>query len=308
MAYKTKDEVLSAAAQKGHRRVLIATAVDLELKAVLAHLVDVVSVVGVNGEVYECGTFCDPIQDWFVVVVETGMGTHGAQGEVNDVHQTFPGFELQFMIGSAGSRKPDDAPLGAVVAADVVYIPYTSKYSDGGRSSRPRPTYLSEPLVKVAKKVARDGHWPARIRDADGALVSAPVDYKVDYPPIGIVAPIVSVEGVLADPTSELAKTIAEDFGDACAVEMEGYGAAAAAKRERVANLIVRGISDLTENKDPLKDKTLQPLAARHAIAFALEVMTHWAQIYDPLQPGLGRAMAIADSQALVVVPGLWRQ
>ena len=300
MPYKTSDEVLSAAGQKGHRRVLIATAVALEMKAVLAHLTDVVSVKGSNGEIYECGTFSDPTQDWFVVVVETGMGTHNAQREVSDAHFTFPGFELQFMIGSAGSRKADDAPLGAVVAADLVYLPYASKFSDGNRSSRPRPIYLTETLVKVARKVARDDQWQARIRDTAGAFVSAPVDYKVVYPPIGIVAPIVSVEGVLADPKSNLATIIAEDCGDACALEIEGYGAAAAAERERVSNIIVRGISDLTEHKDPLKDRELQPIAARHAIAFALEVMTQWAQLYPAPQPGQGRLLAIADRQALL--------
>ena len=100
--------------------------------------------------------------------------------------------------------------------------------------------------------------------------------------PTGIVAPIVSIEAVLDDPESELEAQIAEHYGDACVVEMEGYGAVHAASRERVPSIVVRGVSDMTQAKSWKGDAKWQPLAACNAAAFAFEMLTHWARAYPP--------------------------
>ncbi|MDX7953473.1 hypothetical protein P7D22_20110 [Lichenihabitans sp. Uapishka_5] len=101
------------------------TALDLELQAVLAHLVDVRSVVGRDGTFYECGIFREGGQEWLVVLVETGAGNHAAQNAVTNAHILLEP-DLQIFLGVAGSRKKD-VPIGSVVAASIVYSPYSGK-------------------------------------------------------------------------------------------------------------------------------------------------------------------------------------
>src|SRR6185437_3756434 len=84
-------------------------------------------------------------------------------------------------------------------------------------------------------------------------------------------APIVSVEAVVANTKAQLEKRIAQYSGDAPGLEMEGYGAVFAADRESKPVIVVRGISDLRDGKDPLRDLVDQPVAAAHASAFAFE-------------------------------------
>jgi len=164
-------------------------------------------------------------------------------------------------------------------------MPYSAKYGEKGRSGRPRTFQVDGKLVGIAKKVRRDRTWSSRIRDPHGGKLPPFDAYPVGCPPIGLVAPIVSVEAVLADPGSELEALIADGYGDSHVVEMEGYGAIYAASQERTPSILVRGISDMTQDKSPEKDSQLQPVAACHAAAFAFEVLSHWGQAYSPFRP-----------------------
>jgi hypothetical protein len=120
-----------------------------------------------------------------------------------------------------------------VVAADLVYMPYGGKYAPGGFSSRPRDLPVDGGLVSLARKVRRDKNWQNRIRAPHGGTLPSWDQYPVAYPPDSVVAPVASIEAVLADPDSELEQLIAARYGDTCVVEMEGYGAMYAANRER---------------------------------------------------------------------------
>ena len=73
---------------------------------------------------------------------------------------------------------------------------------------------------------------PAYVPPLKGRLPGLDV-YPVTYPPRAVIAAIVSVEAVSANPASLLETHIAENYGDACVVEMEGYGAIFAANQER---------------------------------------------------------------------------
>jgi nucleoside phosphorylase len=267
MAIMSVDEILAEGTKRNLRLALIVTALDLELQAVIAHLTPLASVKGRDGVIYECGLFHDVGQDWLVIVAETGAGTHQAQAVVTNAHMQFEP-ELQIFVGVGGSRKLD-VPIGSVVAADHVYMPYGGKYIEGGFSGRPREFAAHPRLLSVARKVRRDKAWIARIRNpADDAL--PPQDaYPVAFPPLGHIAPAVSTESVVADTAGDLAQMITNSFGDACIVEMEGYGAIYAASQELKPAIVVRGVSDMTANKEPGTDKIRQPIAACHAAAFA---------------------------------------
>ena len=297
MTYRSAEEILQEADAGGMRRAFIATALLLEMEAVLGHLRPLGSVLGRDGAVYECGVFSDLGKDWLVVVTETGPGTHAAESAVTHANLLLHNIEVQFFVGVGGSRK-SDVPIGSVVASDHVYMPYSAKYSDGERLGRPRTLQINARLIGIAKKVRRDKIWPSRIRaPIDGEL--PPIDaYPMDHPPLGLVAPIASVEAVLADPGSELETLLSHSFNDTCVVEMEGYGAVYAASRENIPCIVVRGVSDMTKDKSPKKDAERQPVAACHAAAFAFEMLSHWAQLYPAssvLVPGTALVREIGD-------------
>lgn len=278
MTYRTADDILEEGKRRGMRRALVVTALLLEMKAVRAHLTHMGSVQGKHGTIYECGSFSDRGQDWLIVVAETGAGTHSAHNVVSDAHVVFGKFELMLLVGIGGSRK-DDAPLGAVVASEKIYWPY------GGKAGvqfafRPSTVPPDSDLVGIAKKVRRDEEWPIRIRPAPGVSLPPTTAYPVDFPPIGLVAPIASIEAVLDDVDSELETLIAAGYGDTHIVEMEGYGAVYAASAERTPSIVIRGVSDMRQKKSAEKDKLLQPIAASHAAAFALELLSHFGQLH----------------------------
>ncbi len=208
MSYRTAADILKEADERGMRRAFFVTALLLEMEAVLAHLQPLGSVPGRDGAIYECGVFTDMGQEWLIVVVETGPGTHPAQAAVTNAHVMFGDFEVQLLVGVGGSRK-DEAPLGSVVASSHVYMPYSGKYGPKGFSARPRAFPLDGRLVGLAKKIRRDKTWPGRIRPPVDGNLTARETYPVDFPPAGVVAPIASVEAVLDDPDSELEALIA---------------------------------------------------------------------------------------------------
>ena len=286
MTYRKAEEILREADARGMRRAFIVTALALEMEAVRAHLKPLGAVAGRGGAVYECGVFSDSGKDWLVVVAETGQGNHPAQGAATYANVMFPGFEVQILAGIGGSRK-SEAPIGSVVAADHVYMPYSAKYTGGRRLGRPRELQVDQRLVGIARKVCRDSIWPVRIRNhKDGKLRVIETDDE-ETVPRALVAPVASVEAVLDDPESELEALIANGYGDTCVVEMEGYGAVYAASLERVPSIVVRGVSDMTRDKTPETDGELQPVAASHAAAFAFEMLSHWAKAHPADTKGM---------------------
>lgn len=314
MIYRTASNILEEADRRGMRRAFLVTAMMLEMEAVQSHIEYLGSVSGEDGAVYECGVFSDLGQDWLVVVAETGEGTHAALSAVSYAHRAFAPFEVMILVGVGGSRK-EEAPIGSVVASDHVYMPYSAKYGPKGRSSRPRSFQPDSRLIGIAKKVRREKKgWPNRIRDPLDCVLPPRDAYPVDYPPVGLVKPIASIEAVLDDPKSELEALIAEDYGDTYVVEMEGYGAVYAASREQTPSIVVRGVSDMTQGKSPEDDALRQPIAAAHAAAFAFEMLSHWGQIHPrsgsgdvsvavQIEPPVAPAMAMIAAEALVPDP-----
>jgi nucleoside phosphorylase len=88
------------------------------------------------------------------------------------------------------------------------------------------------------------------------------------------VAPIASGEKVLASTKSNVYKKLRRYFSDALAVEEEGYGFLKATSGHReIESLVVRGISDLLDNKNRKNENNRQRSAAENASAFAFEVL-----------------------------------
>src|ERR1022692_94102 len=95
-----------------------------------------------------------------------------------------------------------------------------------------------------------------------------------DPAPASFVKPIVTVGKVIAHDQSAVARLLDQYTSDALAVETEGHGFLEAAyMNPEVDALVIRGISDLLTGKDKASDDYWQPIASRHAAAFAVELL-----------------------------------
>lgn len=238
--------------------VVILTALQVEYLAVRAHLSEWKEEV-YRDTIYERGSFIANGQLWDVVIVEIGMGNDGAAAEaVRAIDRFNP--DVMLFVGVAGGIK--DVALGDVVAATKVY---GYEYGRAEEQFLPRPE-LGEgayKLVNRARTEARKTDWLKR--------VLSPVTECV---PHVHVAPIAAGEKVIASTRSPIFEFLRQQYSDAIAVEMEGFGVLKAARMDqRVAAIVIRGISDLIDRKKEMDTAGFKEMAARHASAFAFEVL-----------------------------------
>lgn len=238
------------------RTVVIMTALDVEYAAVRTLLHNVDELLHPSGTVYERGLFESDGCIWSVALAQTGTGNAISAIETARALDAFRP-DLAMFVGVAGGLGGTE--VGDVVAADYVYGYESSKYTE---ILQPRiKTFGSGyPLVQRARVVRRHDHWHKRITSGTQ--------------PRAFVGPIASGEQVIAGkntPTHEILET---HCGDTHAVEMEGWGFLFAAHTNGdVPAIVIRGISDLTVDKDPTTDLRTQPMAAEHAAAFAFELL-----------------------------------
>ena len=235
---------------------VILTAIRIEYMAVSAHLSDLREEIHPNGTIYERGQFSVGGQEWEVGIVQTGAGNSPAAMEAERAIAYFKPNVILF-VGVAGGIK--DVQLGDVVAATKVYGYESGKVAE---TFRPRPdvgrsTYN---LIQRAKAEARKGEWLARLSNSAQPNV--------------FVEPIAAGEKVVTNKKSDLFEFLQQNYGDALAVEMEGRGILEVAHaNQQVSALIIRGISDLIDGKSKADEGGFQEIAARHASAFAFEVL-----------------------------------
>nr|BBH86387.1 nucleosidase [Thermosporothrix sp. COM3] len=235
------------------------TALPVEYQAVRRHLWQPQEEVHPAGTQYERGLFRSPHQLWEVGIVETRMGTANAAFETGRAIDYFKP-HIVFFVGVAGGIK--DVAIGDVVAATKIYAYESGKE---GTSFQPRPeigqsTYR---LVQRAQAEQKKADWLHR-------LPTVP-----PKPPRVFVGAIAAGEKVIASTRSATWKFLKAQYGDALAVEMEGYGFLQAVHaNHHVEALVIRGISDLINGKSAADASGSQELAALHASAFAFEVLS----------------------------------
>ncbi len=236
---------------------VILTALDVEFLAVRSYLATVVQERHPGGTIYDVGRYTAGGCDWRVAVVQTGPGNVDAAIEAVRAIAHFCPTILMF-VGVAGGLK--DVSLGDVVAATKVYGYETGKAAVSFRT-RPEIGESSHAMIQLAMKITRDRQWQLKTA-ASGSAARA------------FVKPIAAGEKVLSDTRSEIFKLLQEHFSDAIAVEMEGLGVLKAAHATpEVQVLIVRGISDLIDNKSESDAKGSQEVASANAAAFAFELL-----------------------------------
>jgi nucleoside phosphorylase len=138
---------------------VILTALDVEYRAVRAHLSDLREERHPRGTIYQVGRFAGDSGVWEVATVEIGPGNSGAAMEAERAIAHFDPQVILF-VGVAGGLK--DVALGDVVASTKVYN-YAAGKDRGTFEPRPDLGLSSYELVQLARSEGRKDDWLARV-------------------------------------------------------------------------------------------------------------------------------------------------
>jgi WD40 repeat protein/nucleoside phosphorylase len=259
------SEVPMQAEREGRGRAVILTALGVEYNAVRNHLQDVYEDI-YKGTIYERGDFIEGERHWSVTIVQITPGNANAALEAERAIEHFNPHIILF-VGVAGGLK--DVEPGDVVAATRVYGYESGKAKRATFHVRPDVGESGYPLVQRARAEARKDAWLKRIKNPEEPPHRSPQ---------ALVGPIAAGSKVLASSCNNLFRFLQRNYNDALAIEMEGRGflEAAHANHQTLA-LVVRGISDLLDDKAELDKQGYQVKAARHASAFAFEMLAQFA-------------------------------
>jgi nucleoside phosphorylase len=249
-------------------RAVILTALPVEFKAVREFLAASERINGPLGNVYEQGTFEANGRTWEVGLAEIGAGDSGAALQTERAIGFFKP-QVVLFVGVAGGIK--DVDIGHVVASTKIY---------GYESGKAKETFQPRPTIGLSS-FALEEEAKAEARSREQAWLNRLGDLP-EPPPKAWVGPIAAGEKVIASTKSSVYQFLRSNYGDALAVEMEGYGflQAVQERQQPVSAIVVRGISDLIDNKND--DTTQEPeevrqeKASRHASAFAFQLLANF--------------------------------
>jgi len=247
------------------RIALVLTAVELEATAVKNRLVNPKRV-RVGGLPLVQGEVIGPDLTWTVFLAQAGMGNSSAAALVALAADKLNANLVSF-VGTAGGLKEGDQRLGDVIVASRIHTPYTGKQVPGEDGSellgRDNSRHVPAPLLRMAEAAIADSAW---------ASSKAAEHYDKNHSH-AYVAPIVAVESVQTDPTSELMEQIRKRYQDAAAVDMESHGLATGSDVHDLPMLVVRGLSDFLAGKNATDDEDRQPKAAANAAQLLVHIL-----------------------------------
>jgi nucleoside phosphorylase len=237
-------------------RAIVLTALEVETRAVLRHLVDRREAT-VRGTVFHLGRF----EDWEIAVAEVGSGNNPAAAISERAIQHFDP-QVALFVGVAGGIK--DVEIGDVVVASRLYGYERGKEDRYGFKSRPDVQVTAHGLEQRARAARQNDRWRRRL------------DPTLGNENVGIhVAPIAAGEKVVATMRGPIAKFLRENYNDAVAVEMEGRGFLEGVQiNPEVQGCVIRGISDLLDGKSLADAAGSQERAADAASAVAFEILS----------------------------------
>jgi adenosylhomocysteine nucleosidase len=195
-----------------------------------------------------------------------------------------------FFVGVAGGLK--DVAIGDLVIGKDVFGYERGKTTAEGFKSRPGAGNSSYHLERAATNFAHSITWKQLAESLPTPNFSEPVQV--------ITGTIAAGEKVDAAITSELHQFLKVHCNHALAVEMEGFGFLEACRQHHaVHGLLVRGISDLVDNKNNTEELGSQPYASANAAAFTIALIK---QLYS--KEAINRLPTADEGRRLVVLAG----
>ncbi|GAB2622271.1 hypothetical protein GCM10027168_62790 [Streptomyces capparidis] len=270
--------------------VVVLTALEVEYRAVRAHVTACVDKRHDSGTLFEVGWLNGT--PWRIALAEIGDGNQGAAVLTERAIAMFRP-QAVFFVGVAGALKSDDIRLGDVVVATHVHHYHGGKEDNGEFLARPRGWPAPYELTEIAKHVRRTDSWAEPLLDTPGALLP-----KVH------LKPIAAGEVVLNSMDSPLRRQLRWHYENAVAIEMESAGMAHAAHLNKsLPALTVRGISDRADGGKYSADAGgWQTIASRNAAAFAFSIIRRMP--YEQAEPGGGAVAAAPTPLAVRSAPG----
>lgn len=213
-----------------------------------------------QGTVYQIGNFSDKETSWQIILVHIGIGNSNAAIETERAIREFNP-DAVFFVGLSGGIR--DVKIGDVVVSTKIYGYESGKITPEEFELRPEVSNSSYSLEQRARADARNGRWVNRLKQL--------VEFSI---PKVYIGPIAAGEKIIAGKETEVAQFIKTNYGDALAVEMEGRGFLEAARANSNTNaIVIRGISNLLEDKNDSSESETQAIV--NATAFLFEMLSN---------------------------------
>lgn len=239
--------------------ILILTALEIERIAIEQHLKNVEQVVHpATGTDYNKGNYSCNGATLEVIVARTDQTNVNAAIETERAIAHFNP-EYVFFAGVAGGLK--DVRVGDIVIGRDVYGYERGKAE--GNSFKPRPQFGASTyeLERLAGQYAKSEAWK---KMAEKLLNPEFASVIGTY-----TGTIASGEKVDASIDSDLHQFLKRNASHALSIEMEGLGFLEVCRmRPLVKTLLLRGISDLVDDKGQMDGKGSQPYASANVAAF----------------------------------------
>lgn len=257
-----KQEHTENAMASNKKKVLILTAIEVEYKTVKSFLNDYKPEKHpATGTMYGRATYGD---SWDVLLVETEAGNNNAAIEAERAITHFNP-EYVLFVGIAGGLK--DVKIGDVVVGSKVYGIESAKAGEEllSRHEFGQPTNR---IKEIAKAIRKDDTWLENTSRQVSSMIGKTFELNA------FLKPIAAGEKVVSSTKSKTYNYIKKSAGDSLAVEMEGIGFLKACYvHENIQYILIRGISDLVDNKSETDGEGGQELASFTASAFAFEIL-----------------------------------
>lgn len=242
-----------------NKPILILTALEVERLAIEHHLKNISRVAHpATGTDYTKGSYCCNSGTLEVIVARTDQTNVNAAIETE---RAIAHFNPEYVIfaGVAGGLK--DVKVGDIVVGRDVYGYERGKAEKNNFKPRPQFGASTYALERLAGQYAKSEDW----KQTTEKLL------KPEFAPVirTYTGTIASGEKVDASIDSDLHQFLKQNASHALAIEMEGLGFLEVCRmRPTVKTLLLRGISDLVDDKGQMDGKGSQPYASANVAAF----------------------------------------
>lgn len=239
--------------------ILILTALEVERLAIEQYLNSIEPVTHpITGTDYTKGIYTCNGETFEVIVARTDQTNVNAAIETERAITHFDP-EYTFFVGVAGGLK--DVKVGDIVIGRDVYGYERGKAEENNFKPRPQFGASTYALERLAGQYAKSEAW----KQTTEKLLNP------EFAPVirTYTGTIASGEKVDASIDSDLHQFLKQNASHALAIEMEGLGFLEVCRmRPLVKTLLLRGISDLVDNKGQMDGKGSQPYASANVAAF----------------------------------------